>query len=396
MNIVLDIGTSKIVALAVASIEGKDQGRAYANKNSSGISKGVIVDIKLTTSAISEVLKELEKQLNTKVNAVKVSVSGHHVMAMRSSGVVGVQGGEITEHDVERVIEAARAVSLPKNQEIIHALPQEYIVDGQSGVERPIGMVGIRLEVNALIMSCSSSALQNTVKCVEKAGARVDQFILSPLASGTSVLCRDEKALGVCLLDIGSGTTDVVVYAKGMIKHLSVIPLAGDHVTNDISVALCTPYDSAEKIKRSYGALTDNETVLHELIDVASVSDVNDIRNIRRQVVTDVVQARYYEIFSYVLSKLQREGILEEIPAGIVLTGGGAKLPGLKYLAESMFEMPARVAWPVEKHLTDDLREESHATLIGLMHECQNNELMLRQPGTGRWQKLVNWLESCL
>ena len=392
------MGTSKVSGLVWDSDPSGLTVKVLATGHApcSGLNKGMVVDIDATTTAIRHLLSNLESECPTlgKINQVNLSISGHHVNAMPSNGIVGVHGHEITDYDVERVLEAARAVSLSANQEILDILPTEYIVDGQTGVDRPVGMAGVRLEVRVLLVVCSTSAVQNMLKCVKKAGVNDAKLMLSHLGSSHAVLSKDEKQLGVCVLDIGSGTTDVTVYARGAIRHLAVIPIAGDHVTNDISMALCTPHVNAEKIKLNHGVLTDNEALLHDVVEVVGVADASQTRQVKRQVIAEVIQARYYELFRFVGQVLEKESLLSEMPAGIVLTGGGSRLPGLKFLAERMFKLPARVAWPEGEWLPESLKHESNATMVGLCRLMSEQTPAQRSNKVSSvWKKISRWAE---
>lgn len=397
MNVYLDVGTSKIAILATEKEGALETLKAFGTHACQGLNRGMIADIDLTTQAMSLGIKDIEAQTKKKVQELVVNLSGDHIFAVASNGIVGVQGAEVSEYDVERVLEAARAVSLAANHDILHVLPLEYIVDGQGGVQRPVGMVGVRLEVKVLLVTCSSSAVQNTLRCVQKLGVQVMRVVVSHLASSAAVLTADERELGVCCVDIGAGTADIAVYHKGVVRDLSVVPVAGEHVTNDISVALRTPCRNAEKIKVEHGMLTEDSVLLDELIEVVAMDGRggSGARVVRRQVLVDVIHARYFEIFQYISKCLKRKSLNEDIPAGIVLTGGASKMPGLVYLAEAVFKMPVRVAWPAHSALPESLQAEPMAVLAGLPGVKEEVCNALGEEGFG-WSKLTKWLESYL
>jgi len=402
--ICLDIGTTKVTMLAAAfddkAVEsGGVTVVAHASSPCRGLSRGMVVDIDATVASICEVVKTLKQSTKSMCRDVLVSLSGHHVQAMRSHGIVAVGQGEIHQSDVDRVIEAAKAVAVPANRTILHVLPQEYVVDDQSGVENPIGMVGVRLEVKVLIVTCSNSALQNIVRCVERSGLRVQQIVLAQLASSAAVLSSDEKNLGVCVLDMGGGTTDIAIYTKGVIQHASVVAIAGDHVTNDIAMALRTPPNCAERLKLEHGIASASCLQREQMIEVPGLTAAAP-RSISSAELLEVVGARYHEIFSFVAQELTRQGFHDSIPGGVVLTGGAAKVMGVKTIATQVLGHSVRVAQPVLEGMASGLHDPACATVVGmLLHGSQSRASMSRWRAgrlTKMWRSMQLWLEQHL
>jgi len=301
------------------------------------------------------------------IHSVFAGIAGSHVRSLNSHGIVAIRDKEVTPGDVERVIDAARAVAIPADQKILHILPQEFIIDAQDGIREPIGMSGVRLEAKVHIVTGAESAAQNIVKCVQRCGLEVEDIVLEQLASSYAVLTDDEKDLGVCLIDVGGGTTDVAVFSGGAIRHTAVIPLAGDMVTNDIAQSLRTPTHHAEEIKVKYACALSQLANADETIEVPSVGD-RPARRLARQSLASVVEARYEEIFVLVRDELARAGFDQCIAAGIVLTGGSAKMDGVIELAEEVFHAPVRLGLPQGvSGLVDVVRNPIHATGVGLL-----------------------------
>jgi cell division protein FtsA len=310
---------------------------------------------------------EAELMAGCQIHSVYAGIAGSHVRSLNSHGVVAIRDKEVTAGDVDRVIDAARAVSIPADQKILHILPQDFVIDGQDGIREPIGMSGVRLEVHVHIVTGAMSAAQNIVRCVERCGLKVDDIILEQLASSYAVLNEDEKELGVCLVDIGGGTTDIAVFTDGAIRHTAVIPIAGDQVTNDIAVALRTPTHHAEEIKIKYACALPQLASADETIEVPSVGE-RPPRRLARQTLAEVVEPRYEELFSLIQAELRRSGFEDAIPAGIVLTGGSAKMEGAVELAEEVFHAPVRLGVPQHVNgLVDVVRNPIHATGVGLL-----------------------------
>ncbi|TQV75285.1 cell division protein FtsA [Aliikangiella marina] len=364
----LDIGTSKVVAIVgEISPEGKTDIIGIGSHPSNGLKKGVVVNIESTVQSIQRAVEEAELMAGCQIHSVFAGIAGSHIRSLNSHGIVAIRDSEVNAGDVERVIDAARAVAIPADQRILHILPQEFIIDNQEGVREPIGMSGVRLEAKVHMVTGAVSAAQNIVKCIQRCGLEVDDIILEQLASSYSVLTEDEKELGVCIVDIGGGTTDIAVFTEGAIRHTAVIPIAGDQVTNDIAVALRTPTQHAEDIKIKYACALRQLTSLEDTIEVPGVGDRNS-RKMSRQTLAEVVEPRYEELFTLVQAELRRSGFEEIIPAGIVLTGGSSKMEGLIDLAEEVFHMPVRLGVPQGVHgLVDVVRNPIHATGVGLL-----------------------------
>ena len=365
--VALDIGTSKVVALVgEVNADGQREIVGIGSHNSTGLRKGVVVDIESTVQSIQRAVEEAELMAGFQIHSVYAGIAGSHIRSLNSHGVVGIRDREVQQADVERVIEAAQAVAIPADQKVLHILPQEYIIDSQEGVREPIGMSGVRLEAKVHLVTCAVNAAQNVEKCIRRCGLEVEDIVLEQLASSYSVLTEDEKELGVCLVDIGGGTTDIAVFTEGSIKHTAVIPIAGDQVTNDIAMALRTSTQSAEEIKVKYACALTQLTRANELINVPSVGERNT-RELSRQTLAEVVEPRYDELFTLIRAELCRSGLEGFIGAGIVLTGGTAKIEGAVELAEEIFHMPVRVGAPANIKGLDIVKNPIHATGVGLL-----------------------------
>jgi len=369
MVVGLDIGTSKVVAMvAELGDEGQLQVVGIGAQESRGLKRGIVANIESTVLSIKRAIEEAELMADCKINAVTVSMGGNHISSMNSHGIVAIQAGEVSELDLERVIDAARAVALPSGQKILHILPQEYVIDGQEGIQDPLGMAGVRLEVKVHIVTCALNVSQNIVKCVSRCDLNLDDIVLNALASSYAVLTDDEKELGVCLVDMGGGTIDVAVFTAGAIRHTAVIPVAGDQVTNDIAMALRTPTVHAEDVKVRYACALAQLTDLSESIKVPSVGD-RPARDLSRQALADVVQPRYEELYTLVQAELRRSGYEELIAAGMVLTGGTAQMEGAVELAEEIFHMPVRLAKPHKAQGPSGLLDNpTYSTCVGLLN----------------------------
>ncbi|MFC5300174.1 cell division protein FtsA [Azospira restricta] len=368
----LDIGTSKIVALvAEVTPEGRLNVIGIGSQESKGLKKGVVVNIEETVGAISRVVQEVELMADCKVKDVYTGIAGSHIRSFNSNGMVAIKDKEVTPMDVDRVIETARAMPIPADQEILHILTQEFIIDDQDSIREPIGMSGFRLEVKVHIVTGAVSAAQNIVKCVRRCGIEVNDLVLQPLASSYAVLSEDEKDLGVCLVDIGGGTTDIAVWTQGAIRHTSVIPIAGDQITNDIAMALRTPTREAEDIKCRHGCALSQLADPEEVLDVAGVDD-RPSRKLSRRALADVIQPRVEELFELIQAELRRAGFEEVLSSGIVLTGGTAVMPGMIELGEEIFHMPVRLGSPkYSGALADVVQSPRFATAYGLLLEAQ-------------------------
>ena len=374
----LDIGTSKVVAL-VGEIapDGSIEVIGLGSQPSRGLKKGVVVNIESTVQSIQRAVEEAELMAGCEIHSVFAGIAGSHVRSLNSHGVVAIRDKEVTSHDVVHVIDAAKAVAIPADQKILHVLPQEFIIDGQEGIRDPIGMSGVRLEAKVHIVTGADSAAQNVEKCIQRCGLEVDDVVLEQLASSFATLTDDEKELGVCLVDIGGGTTDLAVFSNGAIRHTAVIPIAGDQVTNDIAVSMRTPTHYAEDIKVRYACALSQLANPDESIEVPSVGD-RPARRLARQTLAEVVEPRYEELFGLVRDELRRSGFEEAIAAGIVLTGGSAKMEGAIELAEEVFHVPVRLGLPQQvQGLTDVVRNPIYSTAVGLLLYARDNA----QPG---------------
>ncbi|MEM9301196.1 MAG: cell division protein FtsA [Pseudomonadota bacterium] len=393
----LDIGTSKVVAIVgEVSPDGTVEVIGVGSHASRGIRRGVVVDIESTVQSIQRAVEEAELMAGCEIQSVYANIAGSHISSMNSHGIVGVKDGEATEIDVDRVLDAARAVAIPADQKVLHVLPQDYIIDGQEGIRHPVGMSGVRLEARVHVVTCAASAAQNISKCVARCGLQVDDLILQQLASSYAVLTEDEKELGVCLVDLGAGTTDLAVFCQGAIRHTSIIPIAGDQVTNDIAVALRTPTQYAEEIKIKYACALRQLASAEETIQVPSVGD-RPPRRLARQTLAEVIEPRYEELFSLVQAELRRSSFEDLIAAGIVLTGGAAKMEGVVELAEEVFHVPVRIGTPqYVSGLSDVVNNQIHATGVGLLlygAQAEESRGQRRQPGAldGFWNRIRAW-----
>ncbi|MCV6605537.1 MAG: cell division protein FtsA [Porticoccaceae bacterium] len=368
MIVGLDIGTSKVVAIVGSlSPDGQLEIVGTGMYHSTGMKKGVVVNIESTVHSIQRAIEEAELMAGCHIHSVYVGIAGSHIRSLNSHGIVAIRDREVNPQDVERVIDAARAVAIPADQEILHVLPQEFIIDNQEGVREPLGMSGVRLEAKVHLVTCAANAAQNIKKCIRRCGLEVEDVILEQLASSYAVLTDDEKQLGVCLVDIGGGTTDIAIFTEGAIRHTGVIPIAGDQVTNDVAMALRTPTPHAEELKIKYACALANLAGPEESIKVPSVGD-RPPRDLSRQALAEVVEPRYDELFTLIQGELRRSGFEDLVAAGIVLTGGTAKMEGVVELAEEIFHMPVRLGAPSNiTGLTDIVNNPIYSTGVGLL-----------------------------
>ncbi|ANH74787.1 cell division protein FtsA [Ralstonia insidiosa] len=394
----LDIGTSKVVAV-VAELrpDGAYEVIGMGQTESKGLKKGVVVNIEATVQSIQKALEEAELMADCKIGEVFTGIAGSHIRSFNSSGMVAIKDKEVTSTDVARVIETAKAVNIPTDQQILHILTQEFIIDGQEDVREPIGMSGIRLEVKVHIVTGAVSAAQNIVKCVRRCGLEVHDLILQPLASSLAVLTEDEKELGVVLVDIGSGTTDIAIFSEGAIRHTAVIPIAGDQITNDVAMALRTPTPDAEDIKVQYGIAKQVLADPDEMIDVPGVGDRGP-RTLSRQALAAVIEPRVEELFSLVHQVVRESGYEELLSSGVVLTGGTAMMPGMVELGEDMFLKPVRVGVPEYRgNLHEVVKSPRYATVMGLLQEGRVQRMRGRkvvvQSGSAKqiWTRMKEW-----
>ncbi len=368
MIVGLDIGTSKVVAIVgEISPEGTIEVVGIGSHPSKGMKKGVVVNIESTVQSIQRAVEEAELMAGCQIHSVYVGIAGSHIRSLNSHGIVAIKDREVYSHDLERVIDAAQAVAIPADQKILHILPQEYVIDNQEGIKEPLGMSGVRLEAKVHLVTCAVNAAQNIEKCIRRCGLEVEEIILEQLASSYAVLTDDERELGVCLVDIGGGTTDIAIFTDGSIRHTGVIPIAGDQVTNDIAMALRTPTQHAEEIKIRYACALTQLAGADESIKVPSVGD-RPPRDLSRQALAEVVEPRYDELFTLVQAELRRSGYEDLVPAGVVLSGGTSKMEGVVELAEEIFHMPVRVGYPHSvQGLNDIVRNPIYATSVGLL-----------------------------
>ena len=402
MIVGLDIGTSKVVAI-VGEIdsEGAIEVVGIGSNPSKGMKKGVVVNIESTVHSIQRAIEEAELMAGCQIHSVYVGIAGSHIRSLNSHGIVAIRDREVYPLDLERVIDAAQAVAIPADQKVLHILPQEYVIDNQEGIKEPLGMSGVRLEAKVHLVTCAVNAAQNIEKCIRRCGLEVEEVILEQLASSYSVLTEDEKELGVCLVDIGGGTTDIAIFTEGSIRHTGVIPIAGDQVTNDIAMALRTPTQHAEEIKIKYACALTQLAGADETIKVPSVGD-RPPRDLSRQALAEVVEPRYDELFTLVQAELRRSGFEDMVPAGIVLTGGTSKMEGVVELAEEIFHMPVRVGSPHSiRGLTDIVRNPIYATGVGLLlygnqHQADGYSVTARSTAAGEsfFGRFKSWIQS--
>ena len=397
----LDIGTSKVVAIVgEVKPDGEIEIIGIGSHPSRGLKKGVVVNIESTVQSIQRAVEEAELMAACEIHSVHAGIAGSHIRSLNSHGIVAIKDREVTHGDMERVIDAARAVAIPADQKILHILPQEFIIDEQEGIKEPVGMSGVRLEARVHMVTGAVSAAQNIVKCVRRCGLDVDDLILEQLSSSYAVLSEDEKELGVCLVDIGGGTTDIAVFTEGSIRHTAVIPIAGDQVTNDIAAAMRTPTQYAEEIKIKYACALTQLAAGEETIEVPSIGD-RPARRLSRQTLAEVVEPRYEELLVLIQAELRRSGFEDLIAGGVVLTGGSSKMEGLIELAEEIFHMPVRLGVPrYVTGLVDVVSNPIYATGVGLLLFGQHNRASrLRESPVGGgfrtvWERMKSWFHG--
>ncbi|HEY3432074.1 MAG TPA: cell division protein FtsA [Rhodocyclaceae bacterium] len=396
----LDIGTSKIVAI-VAELD--DEGQlvvlGMGSQDSEGLKKGMVVNIEATVNSISRAIQEVELMTGCKVKEVYTGIAGSHIKSKDSNGMAVVKDKEVTQFDVERAMEAAAATPISADDQILHTLVQEFIVDGQDGVKEPIGMDAKRLEVRVHLVTGAVTAVQNIVKCVHRCGLEVVDLVLQPLASGHAVLTEDEKDVGVCLVDIGGGTTDVAIFTQGAIRHTAVIPIAGDQLTSDISIALRTSTQDAEEIKIGYGVALQQLADPEEMLEVPGVGD-RPASNLSRQTLAGFIQPRVEEILQKVHEELVRSGYERLLRAGVVLTGGSAQMPGMIELGEEIFHNTVKLGMPhYDGPLKDVTRNPRYSTAMGLLLEGQSQRkrgIKVRESGSFKQvlARMRSWFEK--
>ena len=395
--VALDIGTSKVVCLIGQLTDSHAvEIVALGSYPSSGLKKGVVVNIDATTDAIQKSIDQAKNSFDGKLKNVYVGIAGNHIKSLNSHGIVGIKDKEVTPFDIDRVIEAAQAVAIPSDQKVLHVLPQEFVIDDQDSIREPLGMSGVRLESHVHLVTCANNAIQNIEKCVKRCGITLDGFVLEQLASSYSVLSEDEKELGVCIVDIGGGTTDIAIFNSGSISFTGVIPIAGDQVTSDIAVALRTPTPQAEELKQKYGCAVAEFTTESETIEVAGVGG-RAPRELSRKALAEIVEPRYVELFELVKAEIQRNGFDGKIPAGIVLTGGTSKMEGVVELAESIFQTSVRIGVPENfKGMESVLKNPIYATSLGLLGYGfdQLKQGIALEQNRSLFDKAFGWLKS--
>src|SRR6202171_1839932 len=379
----LDIGTSKIVAIVAEITPDKKLNIiGLGTQPSRGLKKGVVVNIEATMASIQRVLEEAELMADCAITEVFTGIAGSHIRTLNSSGMVAIKEKEVTQADIDRVVETAKAIAIPNDQQVLHILPQEFIVDGQE----PLGMSGVRLEVKVHIVTGAVSAVENITKCVRRCGLVVKDVMLQPLASALAVLNEDEKDLGVCVMDIGGGTTDLAVFTGGAIRHTAVIPIAGDQVTNDIAMTLRTPTKEAEELKLRHGCARRQLADPNDIIEVPGVGERGP-RKLSRQMLAEVIEPRIEELYTLAQAELRRSGLEELLSSGIVLTGGSALLQGMVELGEEVFHLPVRIGVPAYVGgLADVVRSPRYATAVGLLLDGREQFLraeLAREKGKG-------------
>jgi len=397
----LDIGTSKIVALVgEVNANNRIEVIGLGSHPSRGLKRGVVVNIETTVQSIQQAIEEAELMAGCQIHSAYTGIAGNHIRSLNSHGIVAIRDIEVTQSDVERVIDAARAVAIPADQKILHVLPQEFIIDHQEGIREPIGMSGVRLEARVHLVTGALSAAQNIQKCVKRCGIEVSDMVLQQLASSYAVLTDDEKELGICLVDMGAGTTDIAVFIEGAIRHTAVIPIAGDQVTNDIAVALRTPTQNAEEIKLKHGCAVVDLANAEQSVEVPGVGD-RPRRRLTKRSLAEVIEPRYEELFRLVQAELRRSGFEENIAAGIVLTGGAAQIPGAIDLAENIFRIPVRLGIPQGvTGLTEVINNPIYATSVGLLimgkHHFfdRSSEAPAENSIKDLWGRMKNWFQG--
>lgn len=396
----IDIGTSKVVTIVgEVDEEGKLSVVGLGSHQSHGLKRGVVVNIESTVHSIQRSVEEAELMAGCQIYSAYTGIAGSHIRSINSHGIVAIRDREVTQMDVDRVIDAARAVAIPADQKILHILPQEFVIDSQDSIREPVGMSGVRLEARVHIVTGAVCAAQNIVKCLKRCGLVATDIVLEQFASSQSVLTDDEKDLGVCMIDIGGGTTDIAIFTEGSVRHTAVIPIAGDQVTNDIAVALRIPGRVAEEIKLKHACALRSLTEENDMIDIPITGD-RPGRRLSRRSLAEVVEARYEELFSLAAAEIRRSGFEERIPAGIVLTGGAARVEGAVDLAEQVFKMPVRIGVP--QHVTglpDVMNNPVYATGVGLLlyglreHDSQQ-ELASKSGLKSVWGRMKGWFQG--
>jgi cell division protein FtsA len=396
----IDIGTSKVVTL-VGEVTPDSQVNiiGVGSHPSQGLKKGVVVNIETTVQSIQRSVEDAETMAGCEIFSAYTGIAGSHIRSLNSHGIVAIRDSEVSQIDVDRVIDAAKAIAIPADQKILHILPQEFTIDNQESIREPIGMAGVRLEAKVHIVTGAVGAAQNIVKCLKRCGLTANDIVLEQFASSHSTLTADEKELGVCMIDIGGGTTDIAIFTDGAIRHTAVIPIAGDQVTNDVAIALRTPTRHAEDLKIKHGCALQDLVDINQTIDVPAVGD-RPARRISKRALAEVIEARYEELFSLVLAEIRRCGLEDVIAAGVVLTGGASKVEGAAELAERVFRMPIRVGTPNKvTGLADIVNNPIYATSVGLLlygleQRDKQPEFVANTNMKGLWARMKSWFQG--
>jgi cell division protein FtsA len=363
----LDIGTTKICVVVGRASEGKISIVGIGSHPSTGLRKGVVVNMDSTVNSIKKAVEEAELMAGIKIDSCLAGIGGAHIKSFNSNGVVAIKDKEVRPDDIERAIDAAKAVAIPADRELIHVIPQEFIVDDQDGIKNPVGITGVRLEVKVHIVTGNISSGQNIIKCCRLAGLSVDDIILGQLASAEATLTEEEEEIGAALVDIGGGTSDIAIFSNGSIKYTSVLPFGGNNITNDIAIGLRTPIDDAEKIKKKYGCAFSNMVGANETIEVPSVGGRKS-RTLQRKTLADIIEPRVEEVAELIYEEIKKSGQEKLLASGVIITGGCANLEGMPELAESIFNLPARRGSPIGVGgLVDVVNNPSYATGVGLL-----------------------------
>ncbi len=363
----LDIGTSKVCAVVGEMTDRGLEVIGVGSHPSQGLRKGVVINIESTVESIKKAVEEAELMAGCEVNSVFTGIAGGHIKGFNSHGIVAVKNKEVTQRDLERVIDAAKAVAIPMDREVLHILPQEYIIDDQDGIKEPLGMSGVRLEAKVHICTGAVTSAQNIVKCCNRTGLNVADIVLEPLASAEAVLTPEERELGVALVDMGGGTTDIALFHDGAVKHTAVLAIGGNHLTGDIAAGLRTPVAEAERIKQRYGCARTSMVTKDERVEVPNVAGRNS-RTLSRQILCEIIEPRLDEIFQLILREIIKSGYEGSLASGVVMTGGSTLLPGTIEMAEQVFGMPVRLGVPTHVGgLIDVVSSPIYATGVGLV-----------------------------
>lgn len=397
----IDIGTSKVVTL-VGEMTGDGNLNiiGFGSCPSQGLKRGVVVNIESTVQSIQRSVEDAELMAGCEIYSAYTGIAGSHIRSLNSHGIVAIRENEVSSNDVERVIDAAKAIAIPADQKILHVLPQEFTIDNQNSIREPVGMSGVRLEAKVHIVMGAVSAAQNIVKCMKRCGLATSDIVLEQFASSQSILSDDEKELGVCMIDIGGGTSDIAIFTDGAIRHTAVIPIAGDQVTNDIAIALRTPTRNAEELKIKYGCALQDLVDTNQMIDIPMLGDRAG-RRLPSRALAEVIEARYEELFTLAANELQRSGLQDFVAAGIVLTGGASKIAGAQELAERIFKLPVRIGVPHRvTGMSDVINNPIYATSVGLLvygsrQRQSQGDIINNQPSIkGIWSKMKGWFQG--